>query len=158
MNALCQVWIKLAQWFWRRRLLNSVNIFSIFCYYLPLEKGMVLHLNKLESTSPKDALYQVWLKLAHWFWRRKSKCEKFTTTTTITTTPTTDNGRIVIRKAHLNLRLSWAKTGREKRDGLSIYSFRLYQSDLIQINTYLPCMAISEDFFIIFLGEMSYYD
>ena len=31
---------------------------------------MVLHLNKLESPSPKNALCQVWLKLANWFWRR----------------------------------------------------------------------------------------
>ena len=28
---------------------------------------MVLHLNKLESSSPKDALWQVWLKLVQWF-------------------------------------------------------------------------------------------
>ena len=28
-------------------------------------------LNKLESSSPNDALCQVWLKLAQWFWRRR---------------------------------------------------------------------------------------
>ena len=33
---------------------------------------------------PKVALSQVWLKLAKWFWRRRWKCEKFTTTTTTT--------------------------------------------------------------------------
>ena len=38
-------------------------------------KGVVLHLYKVESPSPKDALCQVWLKLAQWFCR---KCEKFT--------------------------------------------------------------------------------
>ena len=32
---------------------------------------MVLHLNKLETPSPKDALCQVWLELAQWYWRRK---------------------------------------------------------------------------------------
>ena len=32
---------------------------------------MVLHLKKLESPLPKDALCQVWLKLAQWFWRRR---------------------------------------------------------------------------------------
>ena len=32
---------------------------------------LVLHLNKLESSSPKDALCQVWLKLAQWFWRKR---------------------------------------------------------------------------------------
>ena len=69
-DALCQVWLELAQWFWRR-FFNFVNVFSLFCYYLPLEKGGALHLNKLESPSPKDALCQVWLKLAQWFWRRR---------------------------------------------------------------------------------------
>ena len=53
-------------------------------------KGGALHLNKL----PKDALCQVWWKIGQWFWRRRRKCEKFTTPTT-----TTDNGQIVIRKA-----------------------------------------------------------
>ena len=52
--------------------------FPYFCNYLPLEKGGALHLNKLESPSPKDALCQVWLNLAQWFWRRRWKCEKFT--------------------------------------------------------------------------------
>ena len=70
-DALCQVWLKLAQWFWRRRFLNFVNVFSLFRNYLPLKKGGALHLNKLESPSPKDASSQVWLKLAQWFWRRR---------------------------------------------------------------------------------------
>ena len=86
------------------------QLFSQFCNYLHLEKGVALHLNKLESPSHKDDLCQVWLKLAHWFWRRRSKCEKFTTMKTKTTTmTTTDNGQIFIRKAHLSLRFRWAK-------------------------------------------------
>ena len=68
----------MVQWFWRRRFLNFVNLFSLFPNYLLLEKGGALHLNKLESPLPKDALCQVWLKLAQWFWRRRWKCEKFT--------------------------------------------------------------------------------
>ena len=43
----------------------------LFPYYLPLEKGMALHLNKYDFLSPKDALCQVWLKLALGFWRRR---------------------------------------------------------------------------------------
>ena len=43
-----------------------VNIFSLFSYYLPLEKGGALHSNKHESPSPKDAFCQIWLKFAHW--------------------------------------------------------------------------------------------
>ena len=50
---------------------NFVNVFLLFCNYLPLEYGRALHLNKLESPPPKDTLCQVWLKLAQWFWRRK---------------------------------------------------------------------------------------
>ena len=102
---LCQVWLKLTQWFLRRRFFNFVNLFSQFLNYLPLEKGRALHLNKLESPSRKDTLCQVWLKLAQWFWRRRWKREKFRTTTTTTT----DNRQLLIRKAHLSLRLCWAK-------------------------------------------------
>ena len=69
-DALCQVWLKLVLGFWRRRFFNFVNVFSLFRNYLPLEKGGALHLNKLESPSPKDALCQVWSKLAQCLWRR----------------------------------------------------------------------------------------
>ena len=39
LDALWQVWLKLAQRFWRRRFLNFVNVF--FCYFVisPLGKG-----------------------------------------------------------------------------------------------------------------------
>ena len=67
-SALCQVRLKLAQWFCRR-FLKFVNIFSLFRYYLSIEKVVALHLNKLESPSPKDALCQVWLKLDLCLWR-----------------------------------------------------------------------------------------
>ena len=70
-DALCQVWLKLAQWFWRRRFFNFVNVISRFRNYLPFEKGGALHLNKLESPSPMDAFCQVWLKFVQWFWRRR---------------------------------------------------------------------------------------
>jgi hypothetical protein len=46
------------------------SAFLLFCYYFPLENGYPLRLNKLGSPSPKDYLFQVWLKLAQWFWRR----------------------------------------------------------------------------------------
>ena len=158
-DALYQVWLKLARWFWRRRFLNFVNawIFT-FSKLSPLEKSRAFHLNKLKfhsplkddllkssmcihyfvitcpqknqepfiyrtsilftkgwfvpslieictvflqkkifksnvfsqfpisysfiSPTPKDALCQVWLKLTQWFWGKRWKCEKFTTTTT----------------------------------------------------------------------------
>ena len=75
---------------------NFVNVFSLFRNHLPLEKGVVLHLNKpefpvlailekkifkfcqfslkktnLNPLQPKDALCQVWLKLAEQFQRRR---------------------------------------------------------------------------------------
>ena len=60
--------MKLANWFRRRRLfLNFIDVLSPFRYYLPLEKGMAVHLNKLESPSANNALWHVWLKLALWF-------------------------------------------------------------------------------------------
>jgi hypothetical protein len=61
----------LACWFWLRRFLKIFSAFLLFRYYLPLEKGYPLYLNKLESPLPKDDLCQVWLKLAQWFLRRR---------------------------------------------------------------------------------------
>ena len=53
---LCQVWLKMACWFWRRRFLKIFSVFLLFRYYLPLEKGYPLCLFKLESPLPKDDL------------------------------------------------------------------------------------------------------
>ena len=52
-NVLCQVLLKFAQWFLRRRFLNFVNVFSLFRDHLPLEKGVALHFDKLESLYPR---------------------------------------------------------------------------------------------------------
>ena len=81
----------------------------LFCNNLPLEKGVALHLNKLESPPLMDALCQVWLKLAHWFWRRRWKYEKITDRQT---DGRTDDGQKVIRKSHLSFQLRWAKNSR----------------------------------------------
>ena len=62
--------MKLVQWFLRRRFLNVVNVFLLFHNYLPLENRRALHFDTFDSSSPKDELCQVWLKLAQWFWRR----------------------------------------------------------------------------------------
>ena len=71
-NALSQGWLKLAQWFWRKRFLNFVNIFSLFCYYLPLEKGMVLHLKNLNPLHPRMLCAKF-----GWNWPSGRKCKKF---------------------------------------------------------------------------------
>jgi hypothetical protein len=52
-------------------LLNDPTLFLHFCDYLRFEEGLALYLNKLEFSSSKDNLYQVWLILACWFWRRR---------------------------------------------------------------------------------------
>ena len=82
-------------------------------HYLPFGKGVALSLIKLESPSPGDTSFQVWLNLAQWFWRRRWKCEKFTERwidrqTAGRTDKQTDDGRQVIRKAHLSFQLRWA--------------------------------------------------
>jgi hypothetical protein len=60
----------LASWFWKRRFKKKFSVSLLFCYYLPLERGNSLYLNKLGIIPPKDDLCRVWLKLAQWFWRR----------------------------------------------------------------------------------------
>ena len=69
-DALCKVWLKFALWFCRR-ILNfaTLDVFSLFRNYLPLKKGVTLHLNKLESLFTKVALCQIWLKSAQLFRR-----------------------------------------------------------------------------------------
>ena len=67
-------------WFLRRIFLISSSslYFLLFLNYAPLAFGMTLHLNKFELSLPKDALCQVWWKLARRFWRTRWKYEKFT--------------------------------------------------------------------------------
>ena len=81
--------------------------FRDFCNDLPLEKGGALHLNKLETPSPKDALC-----LIGWNWSCGSGEEDENMKSLQTdgqTDKQTDDGRQVIRKAHLSFQLRWAK-------------------------------------------------
>ena len=57
-------------WNWSSGFLKFFNVFLLFPNYLPLEKDGPLHSNKLEFPLPKNALCQVFLKLAKWFLRR----------------------------------------------------------------------------------------
>ena len=52
------VLLSLVEICYRRRFLN-VNVFSLFRNHRPLERGGALHLNKLESPTPKDDLCQI---------------------------------------------------------------------------------------------------
>ena len=51
--------------------IGTVFLLNNFCWtiFKVLEKGVLLHLNKIESPLPKDALRHVWLKLSQWVWR-----------------------------------------------------------------------------------------
>jgi hypothetical protein len=42
-----------------------------FCDYLPFEEDLALYWNDFQFPIPKDDLYQVRLKMACWFWRRR---------------------------------------------------------------------------------------
>jgi hypothetical protein len=50
---LCQVSLKLAQWFWRGRFLNNSTLFLHFCDYLPFEEDLALYLKNLNSLHPR---------------------------------------------------------------------------------------------------------
>ena len=89
----------------KRIFLISWMYFLLFRNYLPLEKGRALHLNKLESPSPKEALCQVWLKSAQWFW---DEDENLKSLQTDGRTDRQTDGWKVIRKAHLSFQLRWA--------------------------------------------------
>ena len=52
-------------------LLNVVKVFFTIHTYIPLIQNVALHLNKIKSYSPKNALCYVLLKLAQWFRRRR---------------------------------------------------------------------------------------
>ena len=93
-DALCQVRLLLAQWFWRR-FFNFVNEISLFRNYLPF----ILTITQ--------ALYKVWLKLAQWFLRRRWKCEVYRRTEN-----QTDDVPQVIRRARLSFQLRWTKYDR----------------------------------------------
>jgi hypothetical protein len=82
---------------------KKISVFLLFCYYLPLEKGIPLHLKNLESPPPKDDVCQVWSKLVLTSGSGEEvenvKVYNFQT----------DDGYRAIRIAHLSFQLRWAK-------------------------------------------------
>ena len=71
-DVLSQVWVKLAKWFWRRRLfLKAVNVFhyvAIIC--TSSWKDVVSHLYKLAFPSPKAASCKNWLNWLSDSWEK----------------------------------------------------------------------------------------
>jgi hypothetical protein len=74
-----------------------------------LGEGVSTLFDKLGSPLPKD-LWQVWLKLAQWFWRRSWNREKFTDRGT---DGQKHNGQQAIRKASLSFQLRWAENDKK---------------------------------------------
>ena len=64
--------MKLAQWFWRRRFLNFVNVYSLFHNYLPLEKGVAFIRRNLNPFHPRMLCAKF-----GWFRKRRCICKKF---------------------------------------------------------------------------------
>jgi hypothetical protein len=62
-NDLCQVRLKLAQWFSSRRFLNDATPFLHFCDYLPFEEDLALYLSKL-----KFSLTRIICTKFDWIW------------------------------------------------------------------------------------------
>ena len=87
----------------------QLSFFLLLPNYLPFGKGVALHLSKLESPSPRDILCQVWLKLAQLVLEKKIKMLKVYRQTDGHTDGQTNDGRQVIRKAHLSFQLRLAK-------------------------------------------------
>jgi hypothetical protein len=46
------------------------HFYIFMIIYLPFEEDLAIYLNKLNFPLSKDNLYQVWLNLIRWFWRR----------------------------------------------------------------------------------------
>ena len=61
-HALCQVWLKMIQQFWRRRFFNFLNVFLLFHYHLLLENWGPFIRTNLNPLQPR---------MAQWFWRRR---------------------------------------------------------------------------------------
>ena len=108
----------------------------------PLEKGVALHLNKLESPTPKDALCQVWLKLAQWFWRRRWRCEKFTDRQTDRQMDGRTDGQMLDDR--WSEKLTWAfSSGELKMIYRNIFRWPL----MLQMTVdYQPCLLLSPFF------------
>ena len=95
--------------------------FHYFIIISPWKRAGPINRTNLNSLHPRMLCAMFgWNWFNHQFWRRRWKCEKFTTTTMGTTTTTTDNRQILIRKAYLSLRLRWANIK-------TIYSIFLHQ-------------------------------
>ena len=76
-DVLCKVWLKFSRWILKKIMVFKciINLIVLFCYYLPLEKGVVLEffLNKLESPFTKGCFMQSVVEIGTVFQEKKTK-------------------------------------------------------------------------------------
>ena len=77
-DALCQVLLKLAQWFWRR--LNLVNVLFAFSLLSTLGKGCGLLCEQTWKYFTKGYFVPSLVEMANWFWKRILKVVNLSTT------------------------------------------------------------------------------
>jgi hypothetical protein len=75
LNSSSQGWflpslVKIGPVVLERKIFKISNPIFTFCDYLPFKEDWAIYLNNLEFPSSKYNLYQVWLNLASWFWRK----------------------------------------------------------------------------------------
>ena len=106
-DVLCHVWLKLAKWFWKKWFFKFFNVFSQFRNYLSLEKDGALEQTWNPFIQGCFVLCLVEIgpvvqeKIKMWKVNNNAKHEM----------TTTDNGQILIRKAHLcSPQLRWVVT------------------------------------------------
>ena len=112
-DIMCQVWLKLAQWFWRRFFQFRQCIFAI-CSYIPLEMGMAFNLNELESPLPRVKFWHFepsFVEIGQEVLEKNMKMWKVYSQTD----RRTDEVRQAIIYAHVSFMLTWAKI--EKKYG-----------------------------------------
>ena len=64
-------WVEIGSVFLKKEIFKFWQLIFAISQLSPFRKENAFHVNKLETPSPKDALCQIWLKLAQLFWRRR---------------------------------------------------------------------------------------
>lgn len=95
-------YVPFVTWIWRGRL-NIINTCSLFCYFLPFGKGVVLPLNKIESLEPKMFRWKFGWNYQCFTGKGPQNYEKFTGWRT--------NTRTTIRTVHVRFQLCLANDG-----------------------------------------------
>ena len=108
-DAFCQVWLKLAQWFWRRRFLQFVNVFFAISLLSPYGKGsgpLFEQILIIPRRTTQGCFVQSLVEIDSVVFEKKMKMRKVYRQTY----RRTDDTQQTIRKDHLSFQVRWAKT------------------------------------------------